>query len=157
MTLAWVEPGDNGNCPIIGYQLLIDDGSSGSPDTLVGNMLTDVPTLRSTIVTMDTALLGTTFAFKLVASNRQGSLESATVSYLFAVAPDKPPSGPSIVSASSNSITVLYDQALTSEGGSPPISYNLQYMSAYLGGEWIDLSGNDTDSLLTVFTISSGL
>jgi hypothetical protein len=109
MTLTWSEPNDNGACPITGYTLLTDDGSTGSPDTQVGGMATDIPTLRSAIVTIDTANLGTTYTYKLRVDNRQGSVESSSVAYLFAVAPDQPPSGPTIVSAGSTSISVQYD------------------------------------------------
>lgn len=109
MTLTWLEPASNGACPITGYSLLVDDGVSGYPDTQVSGMATDLPTLRSSIITFAGSSLGTTFTFKLGATNRQGSTESALVSYLFAVAPDKPPSGPTIVSASSTSIRVQYD------------------------------------------------
>lgn len=157
MTLTWLEPTSNGACPITGYSLLIDDGSSGAPTVQVSGMATDLPTLRSTIITFASSSLGTTFTFKLGASNRQGSTESATVSYLFAVAPSKPPSGPTVVSSGSSSIRVQYDQPLGSEGGSPPISYNLQYMPVHTRGEWIDLAGGSFDTLRTSFTISTGL
>jgi hypothetical protein len=70
MTLTWQEPTTSGACPITGYSLLIDDGVTGAPATQVSGMATDLPTLRSTTITLDTIGLGTTFTFKLAASNR---------------------------------------------------------------------------------------
>ncbi len=157
MTLTWSAPLYDGACPITGYTLFMDDGSSGDPSIRVAGLASGVPTLRQVTVPLPASDLGTTYTFKLQASNRQGSVPSARVSYLFAVAPSKPPSGPAILSTSSRQITVRYDQALNSEGGSPPISYHLQLMAAYTGGIWVDLSGGDLDSLLTLRSLTSGL
>ena len=63
MTLTWEEPKQNGGCPITGYTINMDDGSSGVPTTEVSGMANDVPTLRETTVAIDTGLLGTTFTF----------------------------------------------------------------------------------------------
>jgi len=54
-------------------------------------------------------------------------------------------------------ITLRFDQALDSDGGSPAVSYHLQYMAVYTVGAWIDLSGGEVDSLLTHYTLSDGL
>ena len=155
--LAWVEPLSNGACPITGYILYKDDGLTGLPTTQDAALASGVPTLREATVTIDTAELGRTYSFILEAVNREGSATSSKVSYLFAVPPSQPSSGPTIVSTSTTRIVLRYDSVLTSEGGNPPISYQLQYMSAHLGGSWIDLIPASPNSLLTHYTLSGAL
>jgi hypothetical protein len=65
MTLTWREPKNNGACPINGYSLYMDDGSSGAPVVLVSDMAIDIPSLLQHTITIDTSLLGTTYTFKL--------------------------------------------------------------------------------------------
>ena len=67
MTLSWTEPLNDGGCPITGYALFRDDGSSGDP-TIEINMNDDVnirdkPTLRTAVANFDSAQLGIKYAF----------------------------------------------------------------------------------------------
>jgi titin len=156
-TLNWTEPTSNGGCPILGYSLFVDDGVTGNPAALASGMQTDVPTLRQMTLTHGSGNLGTTYTYKVEVHNQEGSSSSVLVSHLFAVSPTKPPSGPTVVSTSREQIVLRYDQALTSNGGSVPLSYHLQYQAAYLGGTWWDLSGLDVDSLLTHYTLAGYL
>lgn len=154
MVVAWTEPSHNGACPLTGYSLLVDDGATGVPVTAVAGMATDVPTLRSASLTLTAADLGKTYAFLLSVSNSEGTTPSEEVSFLFAVSPSKPPSGPQIVSTGTSQISVRYDQALTSDGGSPVTNYHLQYMGSATGGLWVDLSGAQAPTLLTSYSLT---
>jgi hypothetical protein len=153
MTLTWTEPTSNGACPLTGYALYVDDGTTGAPTTLVSGMSTDVPTLRSVTVALLVGDLGTTYTFQLSVSNREGTAQSSLVTYLFAIPPVQPSAGPVILSTSATSISVRYDADLPSGSGSPETSYHLQYMGAYTIGLWRDLVGHDIDSLLTSYTL----
>ena len=157
MILTWEAPLSDGACPITGYTLFMDDGITGAPATAVTPMASDIPTLRQVVVALDTAQLGTTYTFELRATNGEGTTASPQVSFLFAISPSQPPSGPSIVSTSSSVITLRYDHVLVSDGGSPVTSYHLQYIGDYYGGKWTDLSGASLDSLLTTFSFSDSL
>jgi hypothetical protein len=152
MTLSWGEPADGGACPAIGYSLLVDDGASGTPGTAVAGVATDVPTLRAASVALPSAGLGSTFTFLLSVSNREGSTPSSTVRFRFAIAPSQPAAGPEVLSAGPSQITVRFDQALPSDGGSAVVGFHLQYMGAYSEGYWRDLVGHDSDTLLTTYT-----
>lgn len=50
-----------------------------------------------------------------------------------------------------------YDGALSSNGGTSITSYNLQVMAAYTEGKWQDLTGQDIDTLLTMYTLSTNV
>jgi len=153
LVLVWAEPLSAGSCPLSGYSLYVDDGSSGDPSTPVLGVATDVPTLRQGTVALAAEDLGKTFTLQLTVSNREGTVASPKVSFLFAIAPSQPASGPQILSTSSALITARFDEALPSDGGSPVTSYHLQSMGAYTTGYWRDLVGLDSDSLLTTFTL----
>jgi hypothetical protein len=153
MTLGWTEPGDKGSCPILGYRLYIDDGITGDASALV-TMDNDQPSLDTVVVPFIDSEKGNTYTFKLTAYNLMGDVSSTQVAYLYAVEPDTPASGPQEVSSSSTSISVQFDQALSSNGGSPIISYNLQYKGAFTDHVWLNLTGDPVDNLLTTYTVS---
>jgi hypothetical protein len=159
MTLNWTEVSNNGACDITGYTVYMDDGSSGNPTTGVPGIATDLPSLREAAVSLSVTDLGKTFTYKIRATNRMGYVESTTVSFLFAVEASTPSTGPQIISYSSSNITVRYSQALSSNGGTPLISYNLQYKGAFTDNSYIDLSGSNStvDTLLTEYTVNSTL
>ena len=154
MTVAWREPLHNGACPLSGYSLLVDDGLSGLPLTPVPGFPTDAPTARRATLALQEADLGRSYSFLLAVSNREGAVSGPAASFLFAVAPSKPAAGPLILSTSSESISTRYDAPLPSDGGSPPVSYHLQYMGAYTEGLWRDLSGESQNTLLTTHTVT---
>jgi hypothetical protein len=107
--------------------LFIDDGASLLPTTEV-NMVNDpsiryIPTLRSAIAIIPITEIGKTFTFSLHVFNREGSISSVNVCFLFATIPPQPIAGPSLVSRSGTSITVAYSSLLN--GGTPITSYHL--------------------------------
>lgn len=69
MTLNWVEPSSNGGCPILGYALFRDDGTTMNPSIEVNipndPAVRNIPTLRTVIATFPNADLGKKFTFKL--------------------------------------------------------------------------------------------
>lgn len=156
MTLAWTEPSDNGGCPLLGFSLFRDNGSTGTPTIEVNSvhdpLIRNIPTLSSVVVQLDPADLGKKFAFILKAHNREGLVSSAPVSYLFSQIPDTPTAGPEVLSFSSSQLRARYLFA-ESSGGSPILSYNLQVMPSYTG-YWLDVLGTDAQhSLATEHTI----
>ena len=83
--------------------------------------------MREATAVIDNSLLGNKIKFKIIAYNSIGDyVESETVCFMFATIPPAPSSGPVVNHVTSNSITVTYSAGV-SDGGSPIISYHLQY------------------------------
>lgn len=65
--MKWTEPENNGGCPILGYAVFRDDGSSRVANVEVNtdndSSVRDIPTLRTVDVTLDVSDLGTEFMF----------------------------------------------------------------------------------------------
>jgi len=156
MTLKWDAPLNDGGCPITSYALFRDDGLTLNP-TIEVNIdddpdIRNIPTLRIASATLDNADLGKKFTFQLRAYNREGYVAARNVLLLFATIPPTPSNSPTIIQTTTTSITVQYQTLLN--GGSPIISYQLQYALAY-DGTWITVNGQDNDSLRTLFTVSN--
>jgi hypothetical protein len=156
MTLKWHEPSDNGGCPLLGFSLFRDDGSGSIPSIEVNTdndpLMRNIPTLTEADVQLNSADLGLKFTFILTAYNREGSTQSAPISYLFSTVPAQPSVGPQVLSFSSSSMRVKY-LFTDSSGGSQILSYNLQMMPSYTG-VWQDVIGADNShSLATEHTI----
>lgn len=102
MQIKWVEPTSNGACPILGYSMLMDDGLTGNPTVPVtmSNTVINyfVPTLRDVTISLNTANLGRTYTFKLRVDNLECTSTSVDTSFLFGIAPSKPPAGPTLIS-----------------------------------------------------------
>jgi len=158
--LRWSEPTDNGGCPILGYSLYRDELESGDPAIEVNEdndpLVRNIPTLRELVVALAQADLGTKYTFQLRVQNREGESLSVPVAYLFATIPTTPSSPPTILSISSSHVQAEY-LFVDGTGGSPILSYHLQYMEAY-NGNWIDVIGyKPATSLATVWTIGSNI
>lgn len=77
MQLRWNDTTSDGNCPILGYDLFIDDGTSGVASiNATSTLVYDNPNARTADVTMSAANLGKTFTYKLRVRNREGFVES---------------------------------------------------------------------------------
>lgn len=155
MVLSWSAPLSDGGCPITGYSLFRDNGVTMNPIIEVNSpsdpAVRDIPTLRTVSVTLPNADLGKKFTFKLTAYNVEGNTYVTGACFMFAIVPPQPIAGPALVTRSSSSITVSYSSLLT--GGSPLISYHLQYQDAY-SGTWVDLNGLSNPSLLSQYTLT---
>ena len=108
MVVEWGPPLHNGACPLTGFALYADDGASGVL-TAVPGMATDVPTTRQASLVLTASDLGKTFTVQVVVSNREGTTSSPRASFLFAVEPSQPASGPQILTTSSTQINVRFD------------------------------------------------
>ena len=150
MTLEWDAPEDNGACPITGYALYRDDGLTGSP-TIEINSDNDIdirnkPTLRSAIALFDLVDLGTSYSFLVRVYNREGETDGTVATYLFSTTPDAPIEPPRIVVQSSSLIRVEYVFD-AGTGGSPTLSYNLQFTNTHSGSFMDAVGSEDADSL----------
>ena len=159
MTLEWVAPSNDGGCPVTGYALFRDDGSSGVPDIEVNTAddpsIRNIPTLRRAVTEFDVADLGTKYAFQLKVYNREGETSSTVISYLFSTKPDTPSSGPAVLRQSS---TLIQTENVFTDGtgGSQILSYNIQYGASY-NGSMVDVIGGagDPNALVTVLTLDN--
>jgi hypothetical protein len=77
-----------------------DDGFSGVPTTEVNEAndasVRNLPTLRNVDVGLLVTDLGKMYTFKLFVSNREGTVASPLITYLFATEPSTPSSAPVI-------------------------------------------------------------
>jgi hypothetical protein len=151
MQIGWQAPKFDGGCPITGYAVFRNDGLGGTSWTEVNvamdSNVRDRPDLLNMSVTnFPASSAGNTFNFMVIAFNEMGQLQSDTGSYILASVPAPPTSGPSMVSQSGHSISIIY-QALTTisqTGGSVIMGYNLQ-MDDGMGGSFTDIFGSNND------------
>ena len=97
ITLGWKEPQSNGGCAVIGYAIFRDDSVGGDVIVEVNEdndtEIRDNSILRqATISNFPVDTVGNFFRFKMRVYNREGSSESALVTFLNAGPPDKPSS-----------------------------------------------------------------
>lgn len=148
---------NTGECPILSYYLMRDDGVTGVPSIEVNSVddsaVRNLPTLRNVDVELLASDLGTMYTFKLYVTNSEGLVSSLPISFLFATEPETPTSAPIILEYSSEECYVSYlfvDQIQ----GSDLISYNLQYRDD-TENQWIDLAGDDDSlNLATLWSFS---
>lgn len=94
ITLGWKEPTDYGGCPILGYELLINDGLGGELYTIVDDAeIRNKPYLSQHTVT-GLSLTGNFYKFKIRAFNEIGVIISSAEAMLLAAVPDKPNTKP---------------------------------------------------------------
>lgn len=158
VSIGWSEPSSNG-CPIQSYSVLRDDGSGGAIEIEVDpSSVRDKPSLREyTIGSLSPA--GSTFRFKLKATNAAGSILSPHLSVILASVPDTPSAGPSSDSTVTNDsqIKVDVDPLLSANnGGSTILSYSIE-MDNGKGGDFVSLGGETKHSLVTSATIAVGI
>jgi hypothetical protein len=73
---TWKEPKSNGACPILSYDLLLDNGAGGTFTARDAASVGNKHYLRSHTVTFTGAESTKTFRFRLKATNEIGSIES---------------------------------------------------------------------------------
>jgi len=134
ITIGWAIPGNNGGCPLTGFDIFIYRTDTQLYDKVNTGSDSD-PTMTSfkcvtTSCLPATAVLGQKFVFKLRSKNNAPatSLDSDTsTQLLFADVPATPSSAPSnIVSGTSTSQINVQLSEITTTNGSPIISYELQ-------------------------------
>lgn len=108
--------------------------------------------MRELAVDFDSADLGNTYRFKILAYNTAGLyVESTIVSILFAIEPTTPSAGPTEVSSSSSQIVVSYSAA--ANNGAVITQANLEY--ALTGTtSWTTVEAVSTNWLTSQVTIS---
>ena len=85
LSFQWVPPEDDGACPISGYVLYLDDGTTtGSFSAVDEDDIADKDYLRTHTVDFDPADEGKTFRYILEAINEIGSVQSSIESQLLA-------------------------------------------------------------------------
>jgi hypothetical protein len=97
MTIGWSAPLNNGGCPIVSYQLFMDDGLGGAIVEIDAASVNNIPSLRSHAITSFVGGdISNTFRFYMIVNNVVGSVTSSIVSYVLADKPNKPISAPTI-------------------------------------------------------------
>jgi hypothetical protein len=98
MTLAWLPPTSDGGCQILSYSIFRDAGTGGAVDVEVdASAVNNKPTLRNHQITSFTASdTGTSYQFKIRATNVIGNIESIEVAHVLAAVPDTPASSPTL-------------------------------------------------------------
>lgn len=145
MSLAWEPPLETGGCPVFGYYLMRDDGVSGTPSIEVNTdndpTVRNLPTLRYVDAQLLESNLGLSYTFQLYVTNREGTIQSPLITYLFATEPEMPSSGPEILSYTSELCEVRY-LFTDSIQGSDIISFNLVYREQ-TNNVWTELAGGE--------------
>ena len=76
MTISWDAPLNDGGCPITGYAVFRDDGSTQIPSIEVNSnndpSVRNIPVLRQVTATLNTADTGKKFKYEIRAYNREG-------------------------------------------------------------------------------------
>mmetsp|Transcript_30242 Transcript_30242/g.29560 ORF Transcript_30242/g.29560 Transcript_30242/m.29560 type:complete len:364 (+) Transcript_30242:1022-2113(+) len=95
ITLGWTSPADDGGCPIITYELYMNDGLGGATTTQVDPVSIDnKPYLTQFQVTTGLSLVGNPYNFNIRAYNELDYVESEDVSIVLAATPDTPLTAP---------------------------------------------------------------
>ena len=137
----------------MGYYLYRDDGVNGLPTIEINKSndpaVRNIPTLHSVDLELTEADLGKKFTFKIFAHNREGSISSKHISYLFATEPETPSLAPVVIAKSTTECYVEY-LFIDSIAGSEIISFHLQARDN-IDNRWSDLMGmDDYESLATL-------
>jgi len=167
VVLDWLEPDDNSS-PIFEYLIEIEDQAQTiwqSYTTSCNGALASIVTARQCTFAMSvftdppySYTLGNVIAFRVSAQNANGWGDTSTPNTAGAEGKTIPATmnAPTRGSGTSESQIVVDWDTLTLDadtGGSDILSYNLQWYTT----TWEDLVGYPSDSLLTSFTITSGL
>lgn len=161
VTIGWSAPGDSGGCPLLGYELFIDDGLGGGTFLQIdAPALQDKPYLTELTVTQEATadpavggaplVTGQRYRFKLVALNEVGSVESTNFAEIaVASVPDAPPDPPEqdFSHTDQDRIRVLYGTlgGGAYDGGSPIVGYDL-WRDDGAGGDFVSLYGSQAAS-----------
>lgn len=100
-----------------------------------------------------------TYRFMVTAFNMEGSTDSPIVSILYAGAPQQPPTSPMLDQSNSNDTQITVVMPLISNtinGNSSIISYNLE-MDDGQGGDFTSVGGYSPISMVTTYTVTSGI
>ena len=158
ITIQWEEPEDNG-CPIQSYSIFRDNAGTGSIDIEVdSSTVRNKPSLREYEVT-SLSPTGSTFRFRVNATNSAGYTQSSPMSAILASVPDTPtaqPTSDDIVTDDTKIKVDITPLLSTENGGSTILSYNIE-MDNGQGGNFTSLVGYDINSLETTYTIESGI
>jgi hypothetical protein len=123
VTVTWLAP-DNGGSAITGYKVLMNGGGSSTVFTDITSSGTLNNTTR-TFTTPTSLTTGTTYQFKVVATNAVGdSVESPQSLNIMAAIVPTVPLNLAKFAATSSSITVSW-VAPTNTGGTPLTGYNV--------------------------------
>ena len=168
MKISWNLPTANFR-PVLGYQILIETSTvntfierkalcDGDAQAAVRYCLVDMRDLRASPFSL---AYDTLIRAKVIARNERGSSVASDpnasgarvqVEPLAVTAPTRGSStGPAQLEVNWSSLTTPND------GGSPVLSYHLQYDSGTSATSWTDVIGLSPDSLLLTFTVSSNI
>lgn len=90
LAFAWSEPADQGGCQVTAYELFLDDGAAGA----FSSKHLGPSHIKTAVVPLNAALLGSGFRYRLEAVNAIGRGASLAGFALFAAVPSSPAAGP---------------------------------------------------------------
>ena len=165
--IQWKAPLDDGGCSLSGYAVFRDNGAEGDITTEVNSandaLVRNNPSLDGVTISnfaIDNSDLGKTFRIKVTAFNNGGrEADSGAVALVLASTPDTPTVGPENVEANTATDQISVTYGVTSppaDGGSPILSYSLEIDDGQ-GGSFTKLVGFSSNSLLTSYTVTSGI
>ena len=162
--IQWDAPMDDGGCPISGYAVFRDNGDDGDVTVEVNtdndSAVRGSPYITNlNITTFPSNSEGKTFRIKVTAFNVGGLQADSSVTVLvLASLPGVPSTGPvnDDTVTSCDQVRVTYGTASPDDGGSPILSYSLEIDDGK-GGSFSKVVGFNSNSLLTAYTITSGI
>lgn len=139
-----------------GFKLYLNDGAGGTAFSEIdAGTVNDQPTyMEHTTTSVNGALVGNSYAFKIEAVTTGGSVTSSSVEYVLADVPDDPTVAPATDAVVTSKSKVKVDiSVVAGDGGSPITSYSLE-MDDGEGGDFNVLYGESSNSLSTTYTTS---
>ena len=157
MDFIWQPPTQIGGCPILGYELYLDDGNDGAFTSVDSGVLGGKQYLRSHTVTLPSSSTGKTFRFKVKSFNEIDSTFSFIGSQILASVPAKP------TAILVSDLTVTGTQAikavwteLADNGGSEITSYSLEIDDG-TGGDFVAVVGLKQSYLRLYYTADKNI
>lgn len=93
--IGWSAPLNLGGCPVLGYQIYINNGLDDKVDIQVPSFNSLNPNLNNYEIDMSlSGVVGRTYKIKVKSFNDEGSVESNSLSVVLASLPSKPTSIP---------------------------------------------------------------
>lgn len=127
--IGWSTPLNLGGCPVLGYQIFINNGINDNVDIEVTAFDSENPNLHQHIIDMSTVgVVGQIYKIKIRASNYEGTTDSNSLSVALASLPSKPLNTPVSDSEVTNQVRIgviieIYDS--TNNGGSEITNYEI--------------------------------
>ena len=148
VTFSWSEPSSIGGCRITGYGIFwaVEGGTFAEYDS---SNVNNKPFLTQYEIDLSGQTIGDVYQIYVKATNKAGSTDSDTVSFMLA----SPPSKPVLATSASNGRDLVITMTAPAHGGSAIITYELQVDFQDDKG-FVTVTGGDNSHTLTlIYTI----